>query len=63
MQAYSGRFDDGTVPFINEMREISSASKSPKNLKKFDYQFQNEGAPGYIHVFERTTRKIVADYV
>ena len=35
-----------------------------KEFEKFDYQFGNEeGTPGYIHVFERTTRKIVADYV
>ena len=61
MQAYGGRFDDGTVPFV--MRD-GLGSEIFKEFEKFDYQFGNEeGAPGYIHVFERTTRKIVADYV
>lgn len=61
MQAYGGRFDDGTVPFV--MRD-GLGSEIFKEFEKFDYQFGNEeGAPGYIHVFKRTTRKIVADYV
>lgn len=61
MQAYGGKFDDGTVPFV--MRD-GLGSEIFKEFEKFDYQFGNEeGAPGYIHVFERATRKIVADYV
>ena len=42
MQAYGGRFDDGTVPFV--MRD-GLGSEIFKEFEKFDYQFGNEKEP------------------
>lgn len=61
MQAYGGRFEDGAVPFV--MRE-GYRSDIFKNFEDYDYWIGTDaGHPGLIHVFEKATGKIVADYV
>lgn len=61
MQAYGGHFEDGAVPF--SMRE-GYDSAIFKEFEKFDYRFgQERGNPGSIHIFEKATGKVVADYV
>lgn len=65
MQAYGGGWEgkDGKFhqPFL--MREGYS-SKIFKEFEKFDYCFvEDENDPSSIHIFEKATGKIVADYI
>ena len=61
MQAYGGHFKDGAVPFV--MRDGYS-SEIFKEFEKFDFRIgHDEEKPGCIHVFEKATGTVVADYI
>ena len=64
LQAYGGGWDgkDGKFHQPFTMRE-GYDSAILKEFEKFDYRFAENGGPGSIHIFEKATGKVVADYV
>jgi len=61
MQAYGGHFKDGAVPFV--MRD-GYRTEIFKEFEKFDFRIgHDEEEHGSIHVFEKATGTVVADYI
>lgn len=61
IQAYGGKFSDGKVPFAMH-KGYSSAML--KELKRFDYFFgKGQNDKCLLHIFNKATGEIVADYI